>query len=361
MNNYDIWFTIAPISPINKISLLNKYKDTKNIWYYINNDYNYEKNKGSIKVCKILKNSWDILEFDKFKKILEEKNINFITINDKLYPEKLRVYDDAPFSLFYKGDINKLNFNKSVAIVGSRKCSAYGINVTKIVSKTLSENNINIISGLARGIDSIAHKSCLESNSYTCGILGCGIDIVYPRENYKLYDKVIEKGCIISEFLPGTPPFAYNFPIRNRIISALSDIVIIIEANEKSGSLITARTALDQGKDVMAVPGSIFSDQSKGTNRLIKDGAYPLTNIEDISDILDVDLKYKNTTTKNNMSANEKKIYDKLTNSPMHIDEIIRITNIDIECLYELLFEMQLKDEIISLPGNYYAKLNNKI
>ena len=131
---------------------------------------------------------------------------------------------------------------------------------------------------MAKGIDTFAHESCLDNESYTCAVLGSGLDIIYPKQNLKIFNKIVEKGAVISEFVPGTPPYAYNFPQRNRIISALSDIIIVVEAGEKSGSLITANLALEQGKDVMAVPGSIFSYESKGTNKLIKDGAFPLTS-----------------------------------------------------------------------------------
>ncbi len=190
-----------------------------------------------------------------------------------------------------------LNEGYNISIVGSRKYSNYGKDVTKIICSDLCANNINIISGMAKGIDTFAHESCLNNEGYTCAVLGSGLDIVYPKENIKIFNKIVEKGCVISEFLPGTPPYAYNFPQRNRIISALSDIIIVIEAGEKSGSLITANLALEQGKDVMAVPGSIFSDESKGTNKLIKDGAFPLTCTNDIFNLIGIEMKNQKDTT----------------------------------------------------------------
>ena len=153
------------------------------------------------------------------------------------------MYDDAPYMLFYKGDIKHLNENVNVSIVGSRKYTSYGENVANIISDSLCDNNISIVSGMARGIDSVAHLKCVQKNSYTCAVLGSGLDVIYPKENLKLYNKILENGCIISQFLPGTKPYAYNFPIRNRIISGLSSLIIIIEAGIKSGSLITATSA----------------------------------------------------------------------------------------------------------------------
>ncbi|MCM8710611.1 DNA-processing protein DprA [Clostridium sp. SYSU_GA19001] len=351
MIEYNIWFSTVNLSHKIKLDLLKKYGTTENIWICCN--------EGQILDSKLsmhLKNSWDRLKINEIKKIIKENNINLILYNEDLYPQKLKVYEDAPSILFYKGHLNKLNEEYSVSIVGSRNCTSYGINVTKIISTELSKNNVNVISGLAKGIDSCAHVACIDNNGFTCGVIGCGIDIIYPKENKSLYDKIIYSGCIISEFPPGTQPLPQNFPIRNRIISGLSDIVIVVEAGMKSGSLITAGLALQQGKDVMAVPGSIFSNQSKGCNKLINDGAYPVTCIEDIFRL--INLKYsKSIKVKPKFSSTlEKKIYCILNENPIHIDDILRSTNIDINHLYEVLFELQLKDEIICLAGNYYVR-----
>ncbi|WP_404814391.1 DNA-processing protein DprA [Clostridium algoriphilum] len=278
------------------------------------------------------------------------------------YPKKLKNYDDAPYTLFYKGNISPLNKGYNISIVGSRKYSNYGKDVTKIICSDLCLNNINIISGMAKGIDTFAHESSLENQSYTCAVLGSGLDIVYPKQNLKVFNEIVEKGAVISEFLPGTPPYAYNFPLRNRIISALSDIIIVVEAGEKSGSLITANLALEQGKDVMAVPGSIFSCESKGTNKLIKDGAYPLTCSGDIFDLMGIEMREQNKTiVKSDSSHVNKQVYSIINDSPLHINDIIRVTNIDIKQLYGVLFEMQIKNEILCLAGNYYVKVNYKI
>ncbi|MBZ9608296.1 DNA-processing protein DprA [Clostridium estertheticum] len=360
MNDYDIWFSLVKLSPKNKLKLINDFHNTEKIWYYgvHNKKTEYFKNN----LIDVLTDAWSESEIDKVKRKLEVNEIKSVTYLEEEYPKKLKNYDDAPFALFYKGNILPLEDGFNISIVGSRKYSNYGKDVTKIICSDLCANNINIISGMAKGIDTFAHESCLEGEGYTCAVLGSGLDIVYPKENLKIFNEIIEKGAVISEFLPGTPPHAYNFPQRNRIISALGDIIIVIEAGEKSGSLITANLALEQGKDVMAVPGSIFSYESKGTNKLIKDGAYPMTCSDDIFNLMGIEMKnQKKTTVRSFNSQINKKIYSIINDSPIHINDIIRITNIDIKQLYEVLFEMQIKNEILCLSGNYYVKVNDKI
>lgn len=350
MDEYDLWFVLLKASSKIKINLMKKFKNTKEIWYYTVNEHNKEDNL--------------ILESEKInllKNDMVKKNINLTTYFDKKYPSILRKYDDSPYALFYKGNITNLNNSRNVSIVGSRECSSYGSNVTQIITKELCSYGINIISGFARGIDSNAHLTCLDNNSYTCAILGCGLDVVYPKENSKMFNDILDKdGCIISQFIPGTKPLSYNFPIRNRIISALSELVIVVEANLRSGSLITAGAALEQGKDVMAVPGSIFSKNSVGTNKLIKDGAFPLTCCEDIFELLGIDYNKKQNIHRK-ISVLEKEVYNVISDNPMHIDDIIKATGVDITQIYELLFEMQLKKEIMCLNGNYYVKVNDYV
>lgn len=338
---------------MHKKELIDKFKTCDKIWEYIL--YNEDLYREYIVNEEQIKN---------IKKQMNEKGINVLSYNDELYPKKLKVYDDFPCLLFYKGDVTWLDSVKSAAIVGSRKCSPYGINVTELIASSLTSSGVAIISGMAKGIDSIAQNCCVKNGGCTCGVLGNGIDVIYPKENKKLYEEVSESGCILSEFPPGTPPLSTNFPIRNRIISALSDIIVVVEAGVRSGSLITAHIGLEQGKTVIAVPGSVFSPQSKGTNDLIKDGAGVFTQMSDIEYDLKIEESknyIKNDLEKNNMSSIEKKLYGVISNNPIHIDDIIRITNIDINRVYELLFEMQFKKEIMCLSGNYYVRINNKL
>lgn len=294
-------------------------------------------------------------EIESLIEYIENNNIKFTTIEDEEYPENLKNIKTAPYGIFYKGDISFLNESMKIAIIGARECSTYGKEVAKIISHEICKNNITTISGGAIGIDTIAHEAAVEEKSKTCVVLGCGIDIAYPKRNEKLFYKIIENGCIISEFLPKTPPFARNFPIRNRIISGLCDKLIVIEGGERSGTLITANYAVEQSKDVMAIPGSIFSEKSFGTNRLIQEGAEIYTCKEDLYKFCGIKYNLVRDFNKNNLKV--KAIMDIVKAEPIHINEIMRLSNIDIKDIYAVLFELQLKDEIICLPGNYYAKI----
>lgn len=288
------------------------------------------------------------------------KDISICTMDDADYPKSLLEYDDAPFGMFYKGDISKLNEKKNTSIVGSRRCSRYGIDVTNNIVGQLNSYEINIISGMAKGIDSIAHKAAINNNINTVAVLGSGIDVIYPKENYRLYHEILENGgCIISEFPLGTPPLSKNFPMRNRIISGMCELLIVTEGGEKSGTLITVGAALEQGKNVIVVPGSIFSSESKGTNKLIRDGAYVYTDIEDVLNLLNISrISMDNKSILTVKSELEEKIYRIIDDNPIHIDKIIKLVDIDINQLYKLLFELQVKEEILCLGGNFYVRIN---
>ncbi|ACA53957.1 DNA-protecting protein DprA [Clostridium botulinum] len=360
MIELNLWYASAKVSNNIKTKLLQEFKSVSNIFDYVQN-FKYEKNVN-INIVKVINNfkiAWNKEKIQNMKNKILQDNIRIINYMEKEYPSQLRNYEDAPAVLFYKGNIEKVNILKSAAIVGSRKCSIYGMKVTKIISEALADNNIMIVSGMAKGIDYYAHLYCIENRGFTTAILGSGIDVVYPKQNKKIYDIISEDGCIISEFLPGTPPLSYNFPRRNRIISGLSDIVIVVEAGEKSGSLITTEIALEQGKDVVAVPGSIFSRESIGTNKIIKEGAYVFTTVEDILNYMGIEKIKINNNKDNKMALKDSlqgKVYNVLSHEPKHIDDLLKLMDIDIKHLYEVLFELQLKKEVICLAGNYYVK-----
>ncbi len=215
-------------------------------------------------------------------KYMKESNINIININEREYPQVLKEIYDPPISLYVKGNIEKLN-NKNIGIVGCRECTTYGKKSAEYFAYNLSKQNINIVSGLAKGIDSYAHLGSLNTGN-TIAVLGNGLDIIYPKENLELANEIIKRGgTIISEYPCGTKPDKMKFPARNRIISGISSGIIVIEAKEKSGTLITVDFALEQGRDVFVVPGNINSINSVGTNDLIKQGARLVTTYEDIS------------------------------------------------------------------------------
>ena len=216
-------------------------------------------------------------------------NYQVIKIDDERYPEKLRKIANPPKHLYCVGNVALLN-NESIAIVGCRNASPYGYKIAKIFADGISKEGVTIISGLARGIDAEAHKNSINNIGKTIAVLGCGLDIIYPEENESLYKDIIEKGgLIITEFGFGTKPLKENFPQRNRIVSGLSDGVIVVEAKRRSGTMITVDYALEQGKNVFVVPGNIDSINSSGTNELIKQGATPITNYKEVfvnSDIM---------------------------------------------------------------------------
>lgn len=213
---------------------------------------------------------------------MSKNNINIINIGDKEYPKNLKKIYDAPVSLYIKGNFSILN-KKNIGIVGCRECSEYGKIASKYFSYNLAKQNINIVSGLAKGIDSYSHIGCIGAKGNTIAVVGNGLDIVYPKENIELANKIIGTGgCIISEYPCGTKPDKMNFPARNRIISGISSGIIVVEAKEKSGTLITVDFALEQGRDVFVVPGNINSINSVGTNDLIKQGAKLVSTYKDI-------------------------------------------------------------------------------
>ena len=212
---------------------------------------------------------------------INPNKIKVISIEDKNYPKKLRYIYDPPKVLYVLGDETILN-KVSIAIIGCRECSEYGKQVSYQFAQRLAGQDIIVVSGLAKGVDTYAHQGTISIKKKTIAVLGCGLDIIYPVENQDLYRKIVENGgAIVSEYPLGTKPLRGNFPKRNRIISGLSDGVLVVEAKRRSGTLITVEHALEQGKDVYAVPGSIFSYYSEGTNELIKQGAIPVTCIED--------------------------------------------------------------------------------
>ena len=278
---YWIWLSrIEGLSPRILNYLLERYKDPRVIWDRTKEELIKDGIKESY-ACKIVENSYRE-NLDKYLKYMQKNNIEIINIYDKYYPDKLKVIYDPPIVIYVKGNKNILN-EKSLAIVGCRLCTKYGEIVSTKLAYDLALNNINVVSGLARGIDSFAHKGCLKAKRKTIAVVGCGLDTVYPKENKTLFDSIISNGgAIVSEYIIGTKPLARNFPRRNRIISGMSDGVIVIEAREKSGTLITVDFALEQGKVVYAIPGRIDEINAYGTNNLIKQGAKIVTSLEDI-------------------------------------------------------------------------------
>ena len=219
-------------------------------------------------------------DYEKNMEYLEKKNIKIVTVEDEIYPKRLSYIEDKPYCLYVRGNLP--DENNAVAIVGARACSNYGIEMAKKIGKELALYGINVISGMARGIDTFGQLGALSGGGKTYAVLGCGVDVCYPNENIELYERIIDNGGVISEYFPGTRPEGWRFPMRNRIISGLSDSIVVVEARNKSGSLITAEQAVEQGKDVYAVPGRINDELSIGCNKLINDGAHVIADVNDI-------------------------------------------------------------------------------
>lgn len=369
--NYDVWYSLVKLDLVLKLKLLKIYKSTNNIWNYSNDEtpcmLKDKQNDTMSDSCekrllKTLKRTWNEDLYNKINSIIVRNDIKVINYFSEFYPEKLRNFADSPSVLYFKGDVKKLNNKVLVSIVGSRNCTYYGKNVANVLSKELSLLGIGIVSGLARGIDTCAHGGCLEGNGFTCGVLGNGIDIIYPKGNSGLYERILNNnGCIISEFPPGTIPYKSNFPIRNRIISGLSEFLLVVEAGEKSGTLHTVNYALNQGITVGVIPGSILSAQSVGTNNLIVQGALPITSTKDILFEMGYKIKSKEQIKSNNFSKFKCHIYDLIKDIPIHIDDILKLSNVDIDKLYEVLFELQLDNMVISLAGNCYVRMYQDI
>lgn len=293
--------------------------------------------------------------------LLEEIGARLLTLHHELYPKRLKEIYDPPPLLYLRGDLKKED-ELAVAIVGSRKTTQYGRWMAEKISQDLSRHGITIISGMARGIDSVAHWGALSSGGRTIAVLGCGVDVVYPSENRGLFRKIIEQGALLSEFPIGTPPESGHFPRRNRIISGLAIGVVIVQAGERSGALITAGYALEQGREVFAVPGNVGTETSRGANRLIREGAKMVESSEDIlEEILPQWKREKEVESEENripfaLSEEEKKLYSLLGTEPLHIDMLIRESQFEPGQVSSLLLNLEMKGVVTQWPGKYFSK-----
>lgn len=296
---------------------------------------------------------------------LEDQHIDVVTLNDENYPHLLKNICDPPVCLYVKGKL--LGDEPSVGVVGSRKASGYGLSMAKKISSELSQYHICVISGMARGIDTAAHLGALSAGGRTIAILGCGLDIIYPPENRRLMEQIIQNGAVVSEYPPGVMPEPYHFPVRNRIVSGMSVGVLVVEAGEKSGSLITAQMALEQGRDVYALPGNIISTNSRGTNKLIQDGAKLVTSIEDI---LEEVFWFKNleekptlglSSSKNKndlmdmLDKDEQNVMALLSIESLQIDEIQQKLACEMPLLHRVLLSLEMKGLVKREAGGKYS------
>lgn len=308
---------------------------------------------------------------------LRARGASLITYHDPLYPEALRDILDPPLMLFVRGDLGLLNF-PSIAVVGTRKPTPYGMAVAEKLGGDLGAAGLNVVSGMARGIDTAAHRAALAVGGKTTAVFGCGVDMIYPAENRRLHEEISTKGLAISEFPMGAPAYPQNFPIRNRIVSGLSCGVLVVEGAQYSGSAITARLAMDQGREVFAIPGNITSQASWGPNLLIRQGAKLVTTAQDIVNELspEVRRRIQNGTGASNQSGSDSGpkqstlplgpnsilgdlLLAKLTvDSPTHIDDLLGcLENYSSSEIVAVLFELELLGLIRQLPGKQFVKV----
>jgi DNA processing protein len=354
-------YTVPNIGPIRYISLVKHFGSPELVLSATGKKLAQMPDVGPVIASNIKsKVSWE--EADKQLRLMQKNRVKIVTFKDESYPQALlSIYDPPPF-LFVKGEIKKDDQN-AVAIVGCRSASQYGKRITERIGRELSKRGITIVSGLARGIDSIGHLSALKEKGRTLAILGSGLDVLYPPENKKLAQQIISSGAILSEFLLGTKPEAPNFPRRNRLISGLSLGVVIVEAGTKSGALLTAHSALEQNREVFAIPGNLGAKNSEGTNRLIKDGAKLVTSVEDILEELRVNIKVDGAVTHvqqeedlSHLSEREMSIFKLISDEPYHIDNIASRASVGVPQALTTLLSLELKGLVRQLSGKTFVR-----
>lgn len=287
---------------------------------------------------------------------LGEKRIKFISCREEKYPQKLLQMSDYPYGIFYLGDLPGKE-EKCVAVVGARMCTNYGRNVAAEIAGELAEHQISVVSGMAYGIDGTAQAACLDKKGKSYAVTGCGVDICYPADHRALYRQLEKQGGVISEYPPGTQVRPFHFPMRNRLISGLCDCIIVIEAKKKSGSLITADLALEQGRDVLAVPGRITDPLSEGCNQLISQGAGILTSIQDLRSCLGFQDEIVKKEKKNNikLASSENMVYICLDFRPKSLNEITEESGMPTEKVMSILTGLQIKGMVEEISKNYYV------
>ncbi len=355
------------IGPLKATRLLENFGSAENVFHAPRRDLESLRLKPET-VQSIIKREFHEKAEEELAKV-KELGGDVLILDDGSYPYLLREIDDPPITLYVRGDWRACFEMPCIGVVGSRRCTTYGKNASEMLARDLAANGVCIISGLARGIDTSAHRGAIEGKGRTVAVLGTGIDGVYPKENGKLIDEILETGgAIVSQFPLGTPPISENFPYRNRIISGLSLGILVIEASERSGSLITARLAMEQNREVLAVPGNITSRVSIGTNYLIKSGAKLVQQWQDvvhempqevIAEILPPTVDEKDESIEQtqqkppNMSADELKVWNLLSaDEAMQMDILLEKSGLPFGELSKILLDLDLRDLIRTLPGN---------
>ena len=358
---YMLWLSnIKGVGRSKIFSLLNYFDSPKDIWNVSVDELINVSGINMGTALKIVK-SRDEDSIYNLMEDMDRKNIGFISYFNKDYPENLRNIYDPPVGFYIKGYMPDNSLDK-IGIVGARRCTEYGKSVSFNISEDLAKKNIVIVSGMARGIDTLAHKGALSGNGKTIAVLGNGLDICYPSENKNLMDKIIENGCVISEYPPKTAPAPYNFPARNRIISGISRAIIVVEASKNSGTFTTVDTALENGREVFAVPGNITSKYSEGTNSLIKQGCPVVTSADDILFELGISYdesknqKYLEDIPNGDISKEELEVYKLISLEPTSVDDIVNKLKKDVTEVQYILFTLEIAGYIKKLPSMKYIR-----
>lgn len=359
---YVIWLNdFVNISMKKKYKLLKQMGSAQAIWEADSMELSEKGGLNSEELYK-LASARNKEKLDRYVSKVYDIGAKYITYKSPEYPQLLKRTTLPPIGFYVLGTLPEDSLNK-VAFVGSRRCTQYGSQCCYKISKELAAKGVVIVSGMAVGIDSMAHKGAIDAGGKTIAVIGTGIDVCYPASNRELREEIIKNGCIISEFPLGTQPYGYNFPQRNRIISGLCEAVAVIEATYKSGSLITANYANEYSRNIFAMPGNITSNLSQGTNKLIKDGALVLTSSEDILDSLHIVAAKEEVSVEKNiqknifsLESNEKLVYDGIGSDPITLDELVVKTGLDIRTLEYCLTLLEIKGAVIKHSGERYSK-----
>ena len=298
----------------------------------------------------------ETLDLDAEMEQLQRAGVQVMTWNDEGYPPNLRQAYNAPPVLYLRGCLETRD-EWAVAVVGTRRASVYGKEAARMVCTGLTQAGVTVVSGMALGIDTVAHRACLDAGGRTIAVLGCGVDVVYPPRNARLADEIVERGALVSEYALGTQPEARNFPPRNRIISGLTLGTVVIEGDMGSGALITAGFALEQGRDVFAVPGNIFARASRGTNHLIQQGAKMVTQVGDVLEELNLTMVSEQAQARTVIPENETEavLLEHLSAEPIHVDALGRDVGLPIAQVTSTLALMELKGMVRQVGGMSYV------
>ncbi len=363
MNNlYSLWLQGVSLGTEKKNQLLTYFKNAEGVYKANGRDYK-EIGLEKIEREKLVSTKAQLEKAEEIERKCKALGFQILDQCHAAYPNDLREIPDAPIVLFAQGDLEILK-RPLFAIVGSRKCSEYGYEIAYRLGAELAERGIVVVSGMALGIDEAAHKGALSRGS-SIAVLGTGLDKCYPKQNYNIYREFPRRGCLLTEYEPGIEPLAFHFPQRNRIISGLSKGLLVVEANEKSGSLITANLALEYNRDVFSVPGNINSRLSLGTNDLIKRGAKCVTRIEDIleelaphlQEILDKSKKNSLLNPDYKLAQRETIVYAYVSWNPICLEELLAQTNLSYVNLLNSIIELETHELIKRLPGERYVRM----